>query len=54
MKLYEARNSKGQLMLRHNYIKHSMLPVGFAESHIAYIRLDGRPVTSSTYRFWIR
>ena len=54
MKLYEARTNAGLLMLRHNYIKHNMLPVGFAESHMRYYRLDGGQVHKSTYRFWIR
>ena len=54
MRLYEARNSEGQLLLRHNYVKHNMLPVGFAESHMRYYQLDGKRVISSTYRYWIR
>ena len=57
MKLYEARNNEGRIILRHNYIKHNMLAVGFSESHIQYYQLDGnkaKPVIKSTYRYYIR
>ena len=58
MKLYEARNNYGQIILRHNYVKHTMLPVGFAESHTRYYQLGAdkkvKPGTISTYRYYIR
>ena len=54
MKLYEARNREGLILFRYNYVKHNMLPVGFAESHIPYIRLNGKRVIKSTYRYHIR
>ena len=57
MKLYEARNRDGQIILRHSYVKHTMAPVGFSESHTRFYQLDGnkaKPVTTSTYRYYIR
>ena len=55
MKLYEARDTEGRLLLRYNYVKHNMLPVGFAESHMRYYNIfSGKPIISSTYRYWIR
>ena len=54
MRLYEARNTEGRLMFRYNYVTHNILPVGFAESHMRYYQLDGKPIISSTYRYWIR
>ena len=57
MKLYEARNIEGRIILRHSYVKHNMLAIGFSESHIQYYQLDGnkaKPVIKSTYRYYIR
>ena len=58
MKLYEARDNAGQIILRHNYVKHLMMPVGFAESHTRFWQLGAdkrvKPVTTSTYRYYIR
>ena len=58
MKLYEARNRDGQIILRHSYVKHTMAPVGFSESHTRFYQLGAdkkvKPVTRSTYRYYIR
>lgn len=58
MKLYEARNNAGRIILRHNYVKHQMQPVGFAEALIQHYRLTNdnkvKLITTSTYRYYIR
>jgi hypothetical protein len=57
MKLYEAYNVDGRLILRHSYVTHVMKAVGFAESHVQYYQYDGNKIKSvikSVYRYYIR